>query len=381
MTANLALGDYVDVPAYQPSWRGQAGTTLEKWSFLATPTNYSVADGGYYGPEVTIADVRTNPNGTPSAYIVAQDYGVGWVYGDVTSSAQFSTDNFGWWDLGFNAGGSITLTIPLAGGPANTAHIWLQVTEAINPAIYKPATIAVVGGTQVGSTQTTNIETYDGAIPDNVTVYQTVWQVPAAGSSATITITGAAGARADTIIGGIVVDTSGDAPVANNVTYTRSQGLSWKIKAADLLTNASPTDAGDTLSLVSVAGGSYGTVALIDSGTWVGYLPNQPDQNLTDSFTYTVQDNNNGMQTSATVTLDVTAPPAGQAISITNAPGQVIVTFAGIPGYTYNVQRSTDVNFSNPTVVLTTNAPPSGVFIYTDTNPPQPQAYYRLESN
>ena len=33
------------------------------------------------------------------------------------------------------------------------------------------------------------------------------------------------------------------------------------------------------------------------------------------------------------------------------------------------------------TVLLTTNAPPHGVWIYTDNNPPQPAAFYRLEQN
>src|SRR5438874_194836 len=154
LAARAVLGNFTDVPGYQPTWRGMAGSTLEKWSFTATPTNGTT--DAYYGPEVTLPSVVSNPNGTPNAAIVAEGTGVGWVYGDSGSSAQFSSTNFGWWDLGANGGGSITLTIPTAGGPSGSIrYIWLQVMEAINPGLYELATIAVSGGTEIGSVQIT----------------------------------------------------------------------------------------------------------------------------------------------------------------------------------------------------------------------------------
>lgn len=381
LTTHVALAYYVDMPGFQPSWRGLAHTTVQKWSFSATPTNGS-GELTFYGPEVTVADVSSNPYGIPSASITAEESGIGWVYGDASSVVMFSTSNYGWWDLGANGGGSIGLTIPNIAGPAGSIrYIWLQVTEAILATQFEPATITVAGGTQVGSTQTQTIEEYkpSGSIIDYVTVYQMVWRVPGNTASDTITITGATTGGKDSVIGGIVVDTSGHPPVANNVTYTRPANMTWKIMVSDLMTNAAPQDAGDTLSLVSVGGASHGTVALIPGGSYVGYTPAQPDQNLPDSFTYTVKDDNNTLEASASVTLNVIAQPGGQATSITNASGQVIVTFAGIPDYTYDVQRATDLSFSSPTVVRTTNAPSGGVFIYVDSSPPTPEAYYRLK--
>jgi hypothetical protein len=39
-------------------------------------------------------------------------------------------------------------------------------------------------------------------------------------------------------------------------------------------------------------------------------------------------------------------------------------------------------NLGGPwTVMLTTNAPPQGVWFYTDSTPPQPSAFYRLQQN
>ena len=77
------------------------------------------------------------------------------------------------------------------------------------------------------------------------------------------------------------------------------------------------------MSLVSVSGGTHGSVALISNGTWVGYTPNTPDPKGTDSFIYTVKDNSNNLQASGTVTLNVAAQQAAQITSISSASGEV----------------------------------------------------------
>ena len=377
--APAAFGNFNDVPAYQPPWRGSAGSTVQKWSFLSTPTNFNNDAIGYYGPEVTTNSAGSNPNGLPTASIIADQGGVGWFYGDSSSVSQVSASNFGWWDLGFNAGGSITLAIPNAPGPSGAIrYIWIQVTEATNTGHYLAPTVAVTGGTQIGTAQTTTIEHYSpGGIDDDVAVSQTIWQIPANSNSYTITITGASGLQSDSFVGGIVVDTGAQPPVANNVTYTRATNLTWKIKASDLATNGTPSYNGDTLSVVSVSNSTNGTVSMFTggtNGTFVGFVPTN---NLTGSFTYTVQDNQVGLQASALVTLNVVAQQAAQA-QITNTGGQVTVSFAGIPGYTYDIQRADNVNFIPFTVLETTNAPAAGLFIYVDPSPPNP-AFYRLK--
>jgi hypothetical protein len=64
-------------------------------------------------------------------------------------------------------------------------------------------------------------------------------------------------------------------------------------------------------------------------------------------------------------------------MTLTN--GAVVLHFAGTPGYRYTVQRSAD--FLAWTDLGTTNAPANGLFQFTDNNPSQPAAFYRLQWN
>jgi hypothetical protein len=88
---------------------------------------------------------------------------------------------------------------------------------------------------------------------------------------------------------------------------------------------------------------------------------------------------------SATVTINVTAPPAAQALSVTPQGGSVTAQFAGIPNYPYAVQRATNVAFTLGTNTWFTNAPAGGVFQITDNfsdlGGPPGQAFYRLRYN
>ena len=90
-----------------------------------------------------------------------------------------------------------------------------------------------------------------------------------------------------------------------------------------------------------------------------------------------------GGTNSALVTVNISTQPLfGQSTpAINTTGGSVTMSFAGIPSYSYSVLRSTNVDMSNSTIVLTTNAPNGGVFQFTDSNPPQPTAYYQLEFN
>jgi len=161
----------------------------------------------------------------------------------------------------------------------------------------------------------------------------------------------------------------------NNVAYTRAKDLGWEIRIADLLTNAAP--AGHNFSLLSVADASHGSASI--SGDWVFYLPTQPDQNLTDTFTYLVRDNDISAENSGTVTLNETAQQPAQKALISVSGGGATVVFAGVPGYTYDVERSADADFTTSTTIWTTNIPAGGVFSYVDDPAPLTEAYYRLK--
>ena len=103
---------------------------------------------------------------------------------------------------------------------------------------------------------------------------------------------------------------------------------------------------------------------------------------MNDQFTYTVTD---GFGSNSTGLINVvlsTAPLFGQGTPpISTINGTAVLNFAGIPGYSYSVQRSTNVNFTTFDILWTTNAPSSGLFQFTDPNPPQPTAFYRLQYN
>jgi hypothetical protein len=139
---------------------------------------------------------------------------------------------------------------------------------------------------------------------------------------------------------------------------------------------AGTTDANhDTLTVSAVQSQSAQGATLMVAGAYVYYLPNSAGSG--DTFTYTVSDGNGGTDTK-TVTVYV-VQQGGAAQQISYSAAGVTINFAGIPGYTYDVQRSSDAGFSAPTVMTTIQAPSGGVFIYTDSNPPNPgPSFYRL---
>jgi hypothetical protein len=124
-------------------------------------------------------------------------------------------------------------------------------------------------------------------------------------------------------------------------------------------------------------GASTNGITLVIVGGYVLYY----NTNLVDDqFSYTVTDGFGGTN-SATITLTAGSSNGlgGQVNSFTLTGGSASMSFAGIPGYLYNVQVSTNITDWN--TIWTTNAPAGGVFDFTDSAPPQPNAYYRLMWN
>ena len=100
-------------------------------------------------------------------------------------------------------------------------------------------------------------------------------------------------------------------PDTNDDTASTGEDTAVTISADDLLSNDSDAD-GDTLTIISVSGGTNGSAVLNADGT-ITFLPNV-NFNGTASFTYTAADGNGGLSTS-TVTIDVGSAP--------DAPGAV----------------------------------------------------------
>ena len=167
-------------------------------------------------------------------------------------------------------------------------------------------------------------------------------------------------------------------PIVGNAAFTRYAGMTTlHIAASDLLTNVTDADL-DTVSVVG-SGVSTNGVTLIPSP---GYLNYYNVNNVDDQFTYTVSDGFGGTN-SATVTivLNTNSVFGLSSPAINTTGGSATLSFAGIPGLSYSVVRSTNVTFVPLDILLTTNAPAGGLFDYTDSAPPQPSAYYRLQWN
>ncbi|MEM6646640.1 MAG: Ig-like domain-containing protein, partial [Bacteroidota bacterium] len=92
-----------------------------------------------------------------------------------------------------------------------------------------------------------------------------------------------------------------DAPVAQDDTAATDEDTDVLIAFADLLANDTDAD-GDALAVVVVGEAARGTTALEADG--IRYAPDA-DVNGTDTFSYTVSDGNNGLDT-ATVTVTIT---------------------------------------------------------------------------
>jgi len=96
---------FADTP---PVWRGQSGSTLQRWDFTGNSTTPT-------------PDVLTNPYGTPTLSVdFNPPFGSGWY----NTPSGYGTRQ-GFWDI---ANGSMTMDIPSVPVPAFYLQIQLQVT-------------------------------------------------------------------------------------------------------------------------------------------------------------------------------------------------------------------------------------------------------------
>jgi len=218
----------------------------------------------------------------------------------------------------------------------------------------------------------------DGSDPwfvpsDNSTVAIYFATVTGADGNALGSVPNSAGYASYTVPGG------NTAPVANaDGPFYRAPGLSVKIPIATLLANDADAET-NTITFTGITGNSTNGAVLTTNATYVIYPSNV--SNVSDRFSYTISDGQGGVSTGL-VYVAISTDVYGQAVSITNASGSFIATFAGVPTYSYTVQRGTNVGFTGTVVdLVTTNAPAAGLFKWTDSNPPSPLAFYRLRYN
>jgi hypothetical protein len=164
-------------------------------------------------------------------------------------------------------------------------------------------------------------------------------------------------------------------PVAGNITLGAVENHSRSLLIEKILAHAyDPDDNPLTLSAVSATSTNGGTVIL--GSTNVVYTP-ATNFVGNDLFTYTVSDGRGGSATGS-VLVTVTSendPTLNRIGGLTVTQNGVAISFAGIPGYSYTVERTSDL--ATWTTIGTFTVPDNGIAVYTDTYPPQNQAFYR----
>jgi hypothetical protein len=151
------------------------------------------------------------------------------------------------------------------------------------------------------------------------------------------------------------------------------------ISLQKLLAKASDPD-GDAVSVSATGSTSaHGGTAVLHAST-IRYTP-PTGFSGTDTFAVSLRDSGGAtINGTVTVTVSPAAAAGGQTLNppkITPmAGGHMGLQFHGIPGRSYLIQRSTDLSTWGTLTTVTANS--RGVISFTDENPPQPSAYYRL---
>ena len=142
-----------------------------------------------------------------------------------------------------------------------------------------------------------------------------------------VTVTATDGLESISDIIGITVENTNDGPVASADANSLSEDTSSV--DGNILSNDSDEDAGDTLAVSDVSGGSvggaksgsYGNIVINDDGSYTYNLDTSSDavqslddgESLQDAFTYTVSDGNGGTDT-ATLTIDINGSNDGPTL-------------------------------------------------------------------
>lgn len=161
-----------------PCWRGQVGTTFQRWTFN---TNANPAS-----PELA-----SNPYGSPQAEVTVGPFGAGWLW-----DLRFGT-NRGYWDLG--RGGTISISIPDDPSAPTGAwkYVWVQVTHWEDSGIFTAPAVGVSGGVLVSTRRQVVEPTYFG----QWALHQSLWRLEPSPAQETVTLTaGPKGAVVDQVV-------------------------------------------------------------------------------------------------------------------------------------------------------------------------------------
>ena len=133
---------------------------------------------------------------------------------------------------------------------------------------------------------------------------------------------------------------------------------------------------GGTVFSIPVGGGSVTTLATFNGANgqspYAGLL-------LSGSTLYGTTEYSGAYGQGEVFALMLPVNPGGQISQFAINEGAANMTFVGISNYTYHIQVST--NLASWNTMGPANAPANGVVQFKDSNPPQPNAFYRLMWN
>lgn len=166
-------------------------------------------------------------------------------------------------------------------------------------------------------------------------------------------------------------------PLAFGGDFYQLAGQPLAINIADLMWSDYDPD-GEPVFFVGVSATTSNGLALTVQGAHILV----PANSQADRFTYTIADNL-GVTATGTATLSIIDRPTSQANALdVSVPGEVTVSFTGVPWYFYECQRATNATFSGTLQTWPVQAWADGSIYLWDnfadlTNAP-PQAFYRL---
>ena len=323
----------------------------------------------------------TGALGTTTVTVIVRDSG-GTTNGGVDSVTNFFSVTVLAVTNIWNPGGSFTVNVSNATGAAGSGYTQTNYTGYLdilalttNPFTIQLTTPAPAANFNNDSNYVWTIATTTRGVldfdPTKFSVNSGAFSNDLAGGTFSVTTNGS---------NVVVVFSPNHAPVANPLFLGRAWGTAMRISIPFVLTNFTSDLDGD-VTLFSGAGGSTNGTPITTNAIFILF---PPTNNLAETFPYRIRDNRvyrpGDTVRLATNWITVSLTNAvGLVVPVSSSGGSLTLSFAGIPGYAYDVERST--NLTVWTAVLTTNAPTRGVWLYTDSNPPQPSAYYRMRQH
>ena len=167
----------------------------------------------------------------------------------------------------------------------------------------------------------------------------------------TLTVTDVAGNEAAPFIQVITVDNADPTAVTDDVSTNEDTPVTISVLGND----TDPAGSNDTLTVTGATGASNGTLSF--TGTGVTYTPN-PDFNGSDSFSYTIADEDGGTATgTVNVTVDQVNDPGTFGGALIGGGNEDAGPVAGTATFTDAIDGFTTPNFAIATACLLYTSP------------------------